>query len=167
MDKNFIIETLKKQLSEYQSEVKETNVGKVLKIGDGIAAVSGLSQVMASEMLEFENAKGSVYGVALNLEENQVGAVILGDFKGIKEGDLVKSTGKVLSVPVGPELLGRVVNPLGAPLDDKGPLSLKKLELYPIERKAPGVIEREPVATPLHTGIKAIDSMITIGRGQR
>ena len=166
-DKSFIIETLKKQLSGYKSEVESVNIGKVLKIGDGIASVSGLSRVMASEMLEFVIPKGSVYGVALNLEENQVGAVILGDFEEIKEGDLVKSTGKVLSVPVGKELLGRVIDPLGQPLDDKGPLSLKGLEFYPIERKAPGVIEREPVTTPLHTGIKAIDSMIPIGRGQR
>jgi F-type H+-transporting ATPase subunit alpha len=167
MDKNFIIETLKKQLAEYKSEVEVSNIGKVLKIGDGIASVSGLSQVMASEMLEFVTAKGSVFGVALNLEENQVGAIILGDFAEIKAGDLVKGTGKVLSVPVGEELLGRVVDPLGAPLDGKGPLSSKTSKLYPIERKAPGVIQREGVNTPLHTGIKAIDSIIPIGRGQR
>jgi len=167
MDKNFIIETLRKQLSDYKSEMEVSNIGKVLKIGDGIASVSGLSQVMASEMLEFVTSKGSVFGVALNLEENQVGAIILGDFEGIKEGDLVKGTGKVLSVPVGKELLGRVVNPLGVPLDGKGPLSLKETELYPIERKAPGVIQRGPVNTPLHTGVKAIDSIIPIGRGQR
>lgn len=167
MDKNFIIETLKKQLSEYKPEIESVNIGKVLKIGDGIASVSGLSQAMSSEMLEFVTPKGSIYGVALNLEENQVGAIILGDFAEIKEGDLVKSTGKVLSVPVGKELLGRVINPLGQPLDAKGPLSLKELQLYPIERKAPGVVAREPVSTPLHTGIKAIDSVIPIGRGQR
>lgn len=167
MDKNFIIETLKKQLSGYKPGIETVNIGKVLKIGDGIASVSGLSQVMASEMLEFVTPKESVYGLALNLEENQVGAVILGDFNKIKEGDLVKSTGKVLSVPVGKELLGRIVDPLGRPLDNKGPLSLKELELYPIERKAPGVVARESVSTPLHTGIKAIDSMIPIGRGQR
>ncbi len=167
MDKNFIIETLKKQLSDYKSEVEVSNIGKVLKIGDGIASVSGLSQVMSSEMLEFVTAEGSVFGVALNLEENQVGAIILGDFKSIKEGDLVKGTGKVLSVPVGKELLGRVVNPLGLPLDGKGPLSSKEMELYPIERKAPSVIDREPVTTPVHTGIKAIDLIIPIGRGQR
>ena len=167
MDKNFIIETLKKQLADYRPGVETANIGKVLRIGDGITAISGLSQVMASEMLEFITSEGSVYGVALNLEENQVGAMVLGDFKGIKEGDLVKSTGKVLSFPVGKELLGRVVDPLGNPLDDLGPLSLKELALYPIERKAPGVISREPVSAPLHTGIKAIDSTIPIGRGQR
>lgn len=167
MDKNFIIETLKKQLSGYYPGIEEANIGRVLKIGDGIAAISGLSRVMASEMLEFVTPKGSVYGVALNLEENQVGAMILGEFKEIKEGDLVKNTGKVLSFPVGRELLGRVVDPLGVPLDGKGPLSLKKMELYPIERKAPGVIKREPVNTPLHTGIKVIDSVVPIGRGQR
>ncbi|MBI2042377.1 MAG: F0F1 ATP synthase subunit alpha [Candidatus Nealsonbacteria bacterium] len=167
MDKHFIIETLKKQLAEYKPEIEQANIGKVLKIGDGIASVSGLSEVMASEMLEFVTPNESVYGVALNLEENQVGAVILGDFKAIKEGGLVKSTGKVLSVPVGKELLGRVVNPLGQPLDNKGPISFRKAELYPVERKAPGVIVREPVTTPLHTGIKAIDSVIPIGRGQR
>lgn len=167
MDKQFIIESLKKQLAEYEPEIESANIGKVLKIGDGIATVSGLSQVMASEMLEFVAPNGNVYGVALNLEENQVGSVILGDFQEIKEGDLVKSTGKVLSVPVGKELLGRVINPLGQPLDDKGPISLKDMEFYPIERKAPGVIAREPVDTPLHTGIKAIDSMVPIGRGQR
>src|SRR3989338_1038772 len=157
MDKNFIIETLKKQLADYRPGVETANIGKVLRIGDGITAISGLSQVMVSEMLEFITSEGSVYGVALNLEENQVGAMVLGDFKGIKEGDLVKSTGKVLSFPVGKELLGRVVDPLGNPLDDLGPLSLKELALYPIERKAPGVISREPVSAPLHTGIKAID----------
>lgn len=167
MDKNFIIETLKKQLAEYKPEVETANVGRVLKIGDGIASISGLSKVMFSEMLEFTAKKETVYGVALNLEENQVGAMILGDFEDIKEGDLVKSTGKVLSFPVGKELLGRVVDPLGKPLDGLGPLSLKELEFYPIERKAPGVIAREPVNTPLHTGIKAIDSIIPIGRGQR
>src|SRR3989338_4966525 len=117
MDKNFIIETLKKQLSEYKPEVDSSNVGKVLKIGDGIASISGLSQVMASEMLEFSTAKGSVSGLALNLEENQVGAIILGDFKEIKEGCLVKSTGKVLSIPVGQELLGRVLDPFGNAID--------------------------------------------------
>ena len=167
MDKNFIIETLKKQLADYRPGVESVNVGKVLKIGDGIASVSGLSQAMASEMLEFVTSKGSVYGVALNLEENQVGAIILGEFKEIKEGDLVKSTGKVLSFPVGKELLGRVVNPLGEPLDEKGPLSLKGMDFYPIERKAPGVVAREPVTTPLHTGVKVIDSVVPIGRGQR
>lgn len=167
MDKNYIIQTLKKQLEGYQPEVEVANVGKVIKVGDGIATVSGLSNVMASEMIEFVTSEGNIFGMALNLEENQVGAIILGDFEKIKEGDLVKSTGKVLSISVNRSLVGRVVNPLGEPIDGKGPISPTGIEYYPVERKAFGVIERESVNTPLHTGIKSIDSMIPIGRGQR
>ena len=167
MDKDFIIKTLKNRIDEYKSGAETSNVGNVLKIGDGIATISGLSNVMATEMLEFPQKEESVYGMALNLEEDQVGAVILGDFKKIKEGDLVKSTGRVLSVPVSRSLIGRVVNPLGEPVDGKGPISPTGIEHYPIERKAFGVIERESVNTPIHTGIKAVDSIIPIGRGQR
>ena len=167
MDKDFIIKTLKNRIDEYKSGAETSNVGNVLKIGDGIATISGLSNVMATEMLEFPQKEESVYGMALNLEEDQVGAVILGDFKKIKEGDLVKSTGRVLSVPVSRSLIGRVVNPLGEPVDGKGPISPTGIENYPIERKAFGVIERESVNTPIHTGIKAVDSIIPIGRGQR
>lgn len=167
MDKDYIIKTLKNRIDEYKSGTETSNVGNVLKIGDGIATISGLSNVMAMEMLEFPLKEESVYGMALNLEEDQVGAIILGDFKKIKEGDLVKSTGRLLSVPVSRSMIGRVVNPLGEPIDGKGPISSTDIEHYPIERKAFGVIEREPVNTPMHTGIKAIDSIIPIGRGQR
>lgn len=167
MDKNYIIETLKKQLEGYKPETEVANIGNVIKIGDGIATVSGLSNVMAAEMLEFVTKEGSVFGMALNLEEDQIGAMILGDFAKIKNGDLVKSTGRVLSVPVNRSLIGRVINPLGEPIDEKGPISSTNIEYYPIERKAFGIVEREPVNTPIHTGIKAIDSMIPIGRGQR
>lgn len=162
MDKETIIRKLREQISAVRPEVEISNVGEVIKIGDGIAEVSGISEVMASEMLDFGNG---IYGLAINLEEDKVGAVILGDFEKIKEGDLVKTTGKVLSVPVGEGLLGRVVNPLGEPVDGKGPI--KNEAFYPVEKIAPGVIEREPVNTPIHTGIKAIDSTIPIGRGQR
>ena len=162
VDKNIIIEKLKQEIEAVKPTTEIFNVGKVIKVGDGICEISGLSQVMVSEMLEFENG---VYGLALNLEEDKVGAVILGDFNKIKEGDLVKAAGRVVSIPVGEEFLGRVINPLGEPLDGKGKIA--NSGFYPIERIAPGVIKREPVNTPLHTGIKAVDSMIPIGRGQR
>lgn len=162
MDKNTIIKKLKEQIRFLKPETESVNVGEVIKVADGVCEISGLSQVMASEMLEFPH---NIYGLTLNLEEDKVGAVILGDFEKIKEGDIVKSTGRVLSIPVGEEFLGRVINPLGEPIDGKG--QIKSETLYPIERNAPGIIDREPVNTPLHTGIKAVDCMIPIGRGQR
>ena len=161
MDKDFIIKQLKKQIKGFKAEVSAEKVGRVVKIGDGVAIVAGLSDVMLGEMLEI----GSVYGLALNLEEDTIGAVILGDYKHIKEGDTVKSTNRILEVPVGDALVGRVVSPLGEPLDGKGDIKTEKF--YPIEKVAPRVITRESVNTPFHTGIKAIDSMIPIGRGQR
>lgn len=169
MSKNNIVEELKKRIQSFKFEPVVENVGKVIKVSDGIATIEGLSNVMASEMLEFEikenGVLSSVYGVALNLEEDTIGAVLLGDYENIKEGNIVKGTGRVLSVPVGDELVGRVVNPLGEPLDGKGPIGSKVY--YSVEKIAPGVIARESVTTPLQTGIKSIDSMIPIGRGQR
>lgn len=175
IDKDFIIQQLKKQIEGFKAEVKAEKVGRVIKVGDGVALVAGLQDVMAGEMLEFAAGErksaeasgvgGLVYGLALNLEEDTIGAVILGDYRQIKEGDTVKSTGRILEVPVGEALIGRVVNPLGEPLDDKGDIKTKTF--YPIEKVAPRVITRESVNTPLHTGIKSIDSMIPIGRGQR
>lgn len=166
-DVNFIIETLKKQLAETKVEISVEKVGKVIEVGDGIARMTGLSDCMAGEMLEFLSEKSAepIFGVALNLEEDVIGAMILGEYAHIKEGDTVKSTGKILSVPVGEKLIGRVVNSLGEPKDGKGEIKLEKF--YPIEKIAPGVITRQSVRTPLQTGIKAIDSMIPIGRGQR
>ena len=160
--KTDIIASLKKQLEAFKSEIKEEKVGTVLSVGDGIARVSGLSEVKASEMLEFP---GGVFGVALNLEEDEVGVIILGEAVNIKEGDLVKTTGRILSVPVSDQVVGRVIDPLGNPLDGKGKITAK--EYFPIEKIAPGVMMRQPVNTPLQTGVKAIDAMIPIGRGQR
>ena len=137
-------------------------VGTIVSIGDGIARVHGVQNTMAGEMLEFPHG---VYGIALNLEEESVGTVLLGDYKEIKEGDTVKRTGRIISVPVGPELVGRVVNALGQPIDGKGPI-VSKLS-HPIERIAPGVVDRSPVKEPMQTGLKAIDAMVPIGRGQR
>jgi F-type H+-transporting ATPase subunit alpha len=137
-------------------------VGSIISLGDGIARVHGVENAMAGEMLEFPHG---IFGIALNLEEESVGAVLLGEFKEIKEGDPVKRTGRIISVPVGGELLGRVVNALGQPLDGKGPIVTKQFS--PIERLAPGVVDRQPVKEPLQTGLKAIDAMIPIGRGQR
>ncbi|MDP1846087.1 MAG: F0F1 ATP synthase subunit alpha [Candidatus Moranbacteria bacterium] len=174
MSKDFIVETLKKQIEDFKAETKTEKVGRVIEVGDGIARVSGLSDAMASEMLEFVNTNKtntdtknneSVFGVALNLEEDQVGVMILGEYEKIKEGDTVKSTGKILSVPVGEAMIGRVVNPLGQAVDGKGDIRTDKF--YPVEKIAAGVIERESVKQPLQTGIKAIDSVIPIGRGQR
>jgi F-type H+-transporting ATPase subunit alpha len=162
MDANYIIEILKKQIQEIKPTVEILKVGTVVEVGDGIARISGLSDCLAGEMLEFPE---NTFGVALNLEEEIVGAMILGEYQHIKEGDIVKSTGRILSVPVGEKLIGRVINPLGQPLDGKGEIKLEKF--YPVEKIAPGVITRQSVNTPLQTGIKAIDSMIPIGRGQR
>lgn len=169
MDKNYIIEQLKSQIENFEIKATVDNVGKVMKVGDGVAEISGLTDVMAGEMLQFvpsqAKAKKIIYGVALNLEENQVGAIILGSFENIKEGDEVKTTGKILSVPVGKNFIGRVINPLGEPIDGKG--NIKAEKSYPIEKIAPGVITRKSVNEPVQTGIKAIDAMIPIGRGQR
>lgn len=153
---------LRKELAGFESEVDIYDVGTVLEVGDGIARIYGLTKVMASELVEFPNG---VFGMVLNLEEDNVGAILFGDDTQIKEGDLVKRTKRVASIPVGEELLGRVVNPLCQPLDGKGPISTK--QFLPIERKALGVIYRQPVKEPLQTGLKAIDGMIPIGRGQR
>ena len=166
ISKDFIVEQLKKQISDYKSEIKEEIVGKVIEIGDGIAKISGIDDVMMSEMIEFENEKGDkVHGVALNLEEGEVGAIILGEATKIKEGDKAKCLRKILSIPVGENVIGRVVDPLGQPVDGKGTIETKKT--YPIEKVASGVITRESVSEPLQTGIKSIDSIIPIGRGQR
>jgi len=157
-----ITEILKQQIEQYGSRMVVTNVGYVVQVGDGIATVHGLRDVMASELVEFENG---VLGIAFNLQEESVGVIILGDYTGIEEGDEVRATGRIASVPVGPALVGRVVNALGEPIDGKGPINTDKFR--PIERIAPGVVMRQDVDTALQTGIKAIDSMIPIGRGQR
>ena len=157
-----IASVLKAQIQDYQAEVEVEEVGTVLEVGDGIARIYGLRNCLAMEMLELPH---DVIGLALNLEEDNVGAVLLGEDTLIKEGDLVKRTGRVLQVPVGEAMIGRVVDPLGRPLDDKGPIETDQFR--PVEFKAPGVVERQGVKEPLQTGIKAIDSMIPIGRGQR
>jgi F-type H+-transporting ATPase subunit alpha len=163
--KDFIIDQLKQQIADYKSEAKTETVGYVTEIGDGIARISGLDEAMMSEMLEFKTAVGLIYGVVLNLEEDKVGAIVLGEFTKIKEGDEVRATRKILSVPVGKNIVGRVVNPLGEELDGKGKIEAEAF--YPVEKIATGVITREMVKKPLQTGIKAIDAMIPIGRGQR
>jgi F-type H+-transporting ATPase subunit alpha len=157
-----ISKIIREQIGSYAVEVDVAEVGSIISIGDGIARVHGVENAMAGEMLEFPHG---VFGIALNLEEESVGAVLLGEFKEIKEGDLVKRTGRIISVPVGDEMLGRVVNALGQPIDGKGPVATK--EFSPIERLAPGVVDRQPVKEPLQTGLKAIDAMVPIGRGQR
>ncbi len=154
---------LKQQLSGFNTEAELEEVGTVLQVGDGIARVYGLSKAQAGELVAFENG---VEAIVLNLEEDNVGVVLLGAGDGIKEGSTVRRTGRIASLEVGEEMVGRVVNPLGQPIDGKGPITGKKYEM-PLERKAPGVIYRQPVSEPLQTGIKAIDSMIPIGRGQR
>ncbi len=154
---------LRAQIEGYQEIIAPVNVGTVTQVGDGIARVWGLSNVMAGELVEFPKAK--VMGMALNLEEDNVGVVVLGPYTEIEEGDEVRSTGQIAQVPVGPELIGRVVNALGQPIDGKGEIGAKKYR--PVERIAPGVVMRQPVKTPVQTGLKAIDSMIPIGRGQR
>src|SRR5690349_15287988 len=157
-----ISKIIKDQIGSFAVQVDVAEVGTVISIGDGIARIHGVERAMAGEMLEFP--KG-VFGIALNLEEDSVGAVLLGDFTLIKEGDPVKRTGRIISVPVGDEMLGRVVNALGQPIDGKGPITTK--QFLPIERIAPGVVDRQPVKEPLQTGLKAIDGMVPIGRGQR
>ncbi len=157
-----ISKIIREQIGSYAVDVDVAEVGSIISIGDGIARVHGVENAMAGEMLEFPHG---VYGIALNLEEESVGAVLLGEFKEIKEGDEVKRTGRIISVPVGEEMLGRVVNALGQPIDGKGPIQTK--QFAPIERLAPGVVDRQPVKEPLQTGLKAIDAMVPIGRGQR
>src|SRR3989442_2400998 len=153
---------IKRRIKEFDVPILAADVGIVTEVGDGIAQIYGLQGAQALELLEF---KGGISGMALNLEEDSVGAVILGPYEDIKEGDQVRTTGKIIQVPVGEALVGRVVNALGEPIDGKGPIETK--EFAPVEKVAPGVITRQPVDTPLQTGIKAIDAMIPIGRGQR
>jgi F-type H+-transporting ATPase subunit alpha len=157
-----IASVLQQEIEQYESQIDVREVGRVLEAGDGIARVYGLSGVMAGEMVEFSNG---TQGLAFNLEENSVGVIILGDFLGIFEGDEVRTTGRLLSVPVGDALIGRVVDPLGTPLDERGPIVTS--ERRPVEFLAPGVAHRQPVREPLQTGIKAIDAMTPVGRGQR
>ena len=153
---------LERQLSDYKADVDVAEVGTVLSVGDGIARVYGLDKAMAGELLAFPN---DVYGLALNLEQDQIGAVLMGESREVEEGDEVRRTGRVMEVPVGEAMIGRVVDPLGRPVDGKGPI--EAAANYPMERIAPGVIDRQPVTEPMQTGIKAIDSMIPVGRGQR
>ena len=161
-----IDEALKKQLEQLNVSVESREVGTVIQVGDGIARVDGLRDAMAGELLEFIGEGGkTVYGLAQNLEEDEVGAVLLGDVTAIKENDQVRTTGRIVEVPSGREMLGRVVNPLGMPIDGKGPIKAEGMR--PVEFKAPGVIARKPVHEPMQTGILAIDSMIPVGRGQR
>ena len=157
-----ITSVIKQEIAQFRSELDVAEVGRVLEVGDGIARIYGLNNAMASELLEFENG---VLGQVFNLEEGSIGAVVYGDYLGIKEGDEVRCTGRLLSVPVGAEMLGRVVNPLGQPIDGKGDINSDKRRM--LEMIAPGIADRQPVNVPLQTGIKAIDSMIPIGRGQR
>ena len=157
-----ISRVLREEIENYEGSIDISETGSVISVGDGIARVYGLEKVMAGELIEFPHG---VAGIAMNLEEDQVGAVLLGDYTVIQEGDEVKRTGRIMSVPVGDEMIGRVVNALGAPIDGKGPVNTKQFNA--IERLAPGVVDRMPVKEPLQTGIKAIDAMIPIGRGQR
>src|SRR5690348_12640183 len=157
-----IASVIQAEIEQYESQIDVREVGTVLEVGDGIARVYGLSGVMASEMVEFPNG---VRGLAFNLEENSVGVIILGDYLEISEGEEVRSTGELLRVPVGAAMIGRVVDPLGNPLDGKGPIVTDTFR--PVESVAPGVAGRQPVNQPLQTGIKAIDAMTPIGRGQR
>src|SRR5467141_1664253 len=153
---------LRKQLSGFEKEIDTYEVGTVLQVGDGIARIYGLANAMSSELLEFPN---NVFGMVLNLEEDNVGCILFGESTLIKEGDVVKRTGRLASMPAGEQMLGRVIDPLGRPIDGRGPIKTEKT--LPLERKALGVIQRQPVKEPLQTGIKAVDGMIPIGRGQR
>ena len=157
-----ISKIIRAQIKHYENAIEQSETGTVIMVGDGIARASGLEKCMAGELLQFDNGE---YGMAQNLEENTVSIVLLGSDVGIKEGSTVKRTGKVVSVPVGDALIGRVVNALGQPIDGTGPI--ETTEYRAIESRAPGIIDRQPVKEPLQTGIKAIDSMIPIGRGQR
>ena len=157
-----ILQEIEAQIAGVKTSVSRQNVGTVRECSDGVAKIEGLTDAMLNEMLDFGNG---VIGIALNLEETEVGAIILGDYLGIREGTEVKTTGKLLSVPVGKGLLGRVVDTLGQPVDGKGPI--KETAFYPVEKIAPGIIKRKSVSQPVQTGIMAIDAMIPIGRGQR
>ncbi|KAA0214670.1 MAG: F0F1 ATP synthase subunit alpha [Leptolyngbya sp. PLA3] len=160
-----IASVIKQEIEQYTAELEISEVGRVVEVGDGIARVYGLSKAMSGELIEFQSATGSVMGQVMNLEEDTVGAVIYGDYLSVKEGDVVRSTGRLLEVPVGEALLGRVVDPLGRPIDDAGPIeaqATRKIDII-----APGIADRQPVKEPLQTGVKAIDAMIPIGRGQR
>jgi F-type H+-transporting ATPase subunit alpha len=157
-----IVSVIKEQIKQFGSTVAMVDVGTVVEVGDGIARIHGLQGAKYNELLEFPN---NIMGLALNLEEDNVAAVILGDYSHIKEGDEVRSTGRVVEVPVGDSLIGRVIDPLGNPLDEEGPIKTKKTR--PVERVAPNVVQRQPVNTPVHTGIKMVDALIPIGRGQR
>ena len=157
-----ITSILRQEIENYEQAIDVAEVGSVISVGDGIARIHGLEKVMAGELIEFPH---DVAGIAMNLEEDQVGAVLLGDFTEIKEGDEVRRTRRIMSVPVGEAMIGRVVNALGEPIDGKGPILTTQFN--PVERLAPGVVARQPVKQPMQTGIKAIDSMIPIGRGQR
>src|SRR5258708_3510717 len=161
-----IRDIIKQEIEGFDQEATITNVGSVIEVGDGIARVYRLGGVQASELVEFTPASGeTIVGMALNLEEDNVGVIIFGDYTVIEEGTTVRTTGRIAEVPVGDALIGRVVNAIGQPIDDKGPIKTDKFR--PIERIAPGVITRQSVAQPVQTGIKAIDAMIPIGRGQR
>ena len=162
IDAKTVERILEKYVEEFRAQIEVVEEGGVLEVGDGIARVSGLRGAVAGEMLAFPHG---VYGLAFNLREEEIGCVLLGEHTKIKEGDTVHRTGKVLQVPVGKNLVGRVVNPLGEPLDGKGPIEVA--EYRPLELVAPGVVDRQPVKEPLQTGVKAVDSMIPIGRGQR
>ena len=157
-----ISELIKSRIEGLAPSADIRNQGTVISVSDGICRIHGLSDVMQGEMLEFPN---NTFGLALNLERDSVGSVILGDYEHISEGDTVKCTGRILEVPVGPELIGRVVNALGHPIDGKGPINAKMTDV--IEKVAPGVIARQSVSQPMQTGLKSIDSMVPIGRGQR
>ena len=157
-----ILQDIETQIASLKTTTTKSNVGVVREVGDGVARIEGLSDVMLNEAIEFPNG---VVGIALNLEETEVGAILLGDYQDIVEGTEVKTTGRLLSVPVGKGLLGRVVNSLGQPIDGKGPV--KSDVIYPVEKIAPGVIKRKAVSQPVQTGIMAVDAMIPIGRGQR
>src|SRR6266446_7962236 len=157
-----ILQELEQTISGLKADTSRSNVGSVREIGDGVAKIEGLSAVMLNEMIEFP---GGLYGIALNLEETEVGAIIVGDYTEVKEGTEVKTTGRLLSVPVGKGLLGRVVNALGQPIDGKGPI--KSSANYPVEKIAPGIIKRKSVSVPVQTGILPVDAMIPVGRGQR
>ncbi|MBT5136259.1 MAG: F0F1 ATP synthase subunit alpha, partial [Phycisphaerae bacterium] len=160
-----ITSVIKQEIEQFTSELEISEVGQVVEVGDGIARIYGLSGCMAGELLEFETSKGTVMGQAMNLEEDTVGAIIYGDYLAVAEGNTVRTTNRLLEVPTGPELLGRVVDPLGNPMDGGPPInasSTSKLDIV-----APGIAARQPVVEPMQTGIKAVDSMIPIGRGQR
>src|ERR1043165_417620 len=159
---NEINEIIRQQIENFETGVTVTEIGTVIKVGDGIAEIHGLEKVMAGELLEFPH---EVRGLALNLEEDKVGAVLFGEFQAVMEGDLVKRTGRIMQVPVGDAMVGRVVSALGLPIDERGPIMTDTFN--PVERIAPGIIDRQPVKEPLQTGLKAIDSMVPIGRGQR